>query len=83
MLSDMVYLRLKSGVFHKTSSCCSPNLTEAKEFKPIGGTFGRRPLRGGRGGGDSDLNGQIPLEKKIRKSKVDRPLGYMRKLIQP
>ena len=45
-LLNMAYLRLKSGVFHKTSICCSPSLAEAKKFTLIGGTFSRRPLTG-------------------------------------
>ena len=66
MPPDMAYLRLKSGVFRKTCTCCSPSLIEAKKFRPIGGTFGgRRPLTG-RGWG-ADLNSQMPLKNtKIR-----------------
>ena len=70
MSPDVAYLRLKSSLFYKTSVCCSPSLYEAKDFRPIGSTFGRRPLTG-EGGRGSDLNGQIPL--KIRKSKVNGP----------
>ena len=67
----MAHLWLKSGIFHKASICCSPSLTEAKTFRPIGGTFGRRPLTE-EGGGSSDLNSQMPL--KSTKIKSQSPL---------
>ena len=60
MPPDMAYLRLISNVFYKTSVCCSPSL-KAKDFRSMGGTFGRRPLTG-EGGEGSDLNGQMQLK---------------------
>ena len=54
-------------MFHKTF-CCSPSLSLAKDFRPIRGTFGRRPLSGnGEGGWVPILMSNAVKEYKNRK----------------